>query len=244
MSTTVHRNDGPFSWHLVCPCSEPDTSLLEQISEFRGRTLYAEGRRPRFARDGGYADDDPIDPHSFHVTVRAAGDLIGCGRVGPVRELSQSFLGRLVGVPAVQEALRIMNVKASECAEAGRWIVAPSARGSSLGPNLLASMWVVGRWLGKRYMFGAVGVRDGQVTMLGRWGGQTAPAITPLFVEEYDDEVSVMYFDLQHPPVGVAARLDPVERLLGLCGIENGGLPAHLARTPLGSGSGVCSMGT
>jgi hypothetical protein len=81
-------------------------------------------------------------------------------------------------------------------------------------------MWVVGRWLGKRYVFGAVGVREGQVKMLGRWGGKTAPGIGPLFVEEYDDEVSVMYFDLEHPPVGVAARLEPVERLLGLRGVR------------------------
>jgi hypothetical protein len=219
-AAAFQHEEGVHAWQLVCPPLEPDASLLEQISEFRGRTLYAEGRRPRFAREGGYADDDPIDPHSFHVTVRADGDLIGCARLGPVRELSQSFLGRLVGIPAVHEALRIMSVKPGECAEAGRWIVTPSARGSSLGSNLLASMWVVGRWLGKRYVFGAVGVREGQVKMLGRWGGKTAPGIGPLFVEEYDDEVSVMYFDLEHPPVGVAARLEPVERLLGLRGVR------------------------
>lgn len=195
--------------------------ILAEISEFRGRTLHAGGRRPRFAGKDGYADDDPIDLHSFHVTVRAGGPLIGCVRVTPFRELSQSFLGRLVGLLPLHEALQTMNVKAAECAEAGRWIVAPSARGASLGRNLMVSVWVIGRWLGKRYMFGASGVRDGQVKMLARCGGQTASALSPISVEEYDDELSVMYFDLQHPPPGVAAQLETVERTLGLRGVVN-----------------------
>jgi hypothetical protein len=211
-----------YSWRVVCPCAEPDARLLEQISEFRGRTLYAEGRRPHFARQGGYADDDPIDRHSYHVTARADGELVGCIRIGHIREPSQSFLGRLVGTLPVQDALQIMNVKAGECGEAGRWIVAPSARGFSLGRNLILGAWVIGRWLGKRYVFAGVGVRDGQAKMLARCGGQTAPAFAPLFVEEYDDELSVMYFDIQNPPPGVAMQLDSVDRLLGLRGIEDG----------------------
>ena len=232
MSTATYRNEEmTYFWQLICPpksipvgreCLEQSASILAEISEFRGRTLYAEGRRPRFVREDGYADDDPIDVHSFHVTVRADGELVGCMRVTPMRELSRSFLGRLAGTLPLQEALQTMKVKAGECVEAGRWIVAPSARGASLGRNLLVSMWVVGRWLGRRYLFGAVGVRDGQVKMGARCGGQTVPAIAPVFVEEYDDELCLMYFDLQHPPAGVAAQLEPVERLLGLSGTGNG----------------------
>ena len=63
-----------YSWQLICP-SASSPKLLGEISAFRGRTLHADGRRPRFARHDGYADDDPIDPHSFHVTVRPDGDL-------------------------------------------------------------------------------------------------------------------------------------------------------------------------
>jgi len=122
----------------------------------------------------------------------------------------------------LRAALQTMNVKAAECVEAGRWIVAPSARGATLGRNLLVSLWVIGRWLGKRYLFAAVGVRDGQVKMAARCGGQTAPRIAPILVEEYDDELSVMYCDLQHPPPGVAAQLETVERALGLFGVVNG----------------------
>ncbi len=204
-----------YSWELICPhTSSPN--LLGEISEFRGRTLYANGRRPRFARNGGFADDDPIDLHSFHVTVRSDGYLIGCVRVTPIGELSQSFVGRLAETLPVKAALQALRVEASECAEAGRWIVAPSARGACLGRNLLVSTWVVGRWLNKRCLFGAIGVRDGQVKMCARCGGQTAPATAPVFVEEYDDELSLMYFDLPNPPAGVAAQLDRVERVLGL----------------------------
>ena len=94
-------------------------------------------------------------------------------------------------------------------------------------------MWAIGRWLGKRYLFGAVGVRDGQVKMLARCGGQTAPAIAPIFVEEYDDELSVMYFDLRRPPPGVAAQLETVERLLGLRGVVTGAAAEETALFPM-----------
>lgn len=238
MSIGAYRAEqATYCWQLVCPparmpesteCSKQNAILLAEISEFRGRTLHAEGRRPRFAGEDGYADDDPIDLHSFHVTVRAADNLIGYVRVTPLRELSQSFLGRLVELLPLHDALQTLNVKAAECVEAGRWIVAPSARGASLGWNLLVSLWGIGRWLGKRYLFGAVGVRDGQVKMLARCGGHTVPAIAPIFVEEYDDEVSVMYFDLQHPPPGVAAQLETVERRLGLRAVVNGVLAQEM----------------
>jgi len=204
-----------YSWQLICPHTS-SANVLGEISEFRGRTLHADGRRPRFARNGGFADDDPIDPHSFHVTVRSGGALIGCVRVTPIGELSQSFLGRLPGSLRIREVLQAMHVQATECAEAGRWIVAPSARGAALGRNLLVSTWVVGRWLNKRCLLGAIGVRGGQVKMCARCGGQTAPEAAPVFVEEYDDELSLMYFDLPNPPAEVASQLDRVERLLGL----------------------------
>lgn len=239
MSSAAYRaTEAAYCWQLVCPenlprrteLSKQSAVVLAEISEFRGRTLHAEGRRPRFAAGGGYADDDPIDLHSFHVTVRAAGSLIGCVRVTPLGELSRSFLGRVAGVTALSEALETMDVKPAECLEAGRWIVAPSARGATLGRNLLVSLWVIGRWLGKRYLFGAVGVRDGQVKMAARCGGQTAPRTASILVEEYDDELSVMYFDLQHPPPGVAAQLETVERALGLFGVVNG---APVQKMPL-----------
>ena len=239
MSIRTYRDEeAEYCWQLVCPLAQSAT-ILAEISEFRGRTLYAEGRRPRFSCEDGYADDDPIDPHSFHVTVRAGGDLIGCVRVTPLREVSQSFLGRVIGPLLLHKVLQTMDVKAAECVEAGRWIVAPSARGASLGRNLLVSMWVVGRWLGKRYLLGAVGIRDGQVKMLARCGGRTAPAIAQIFVEEYDDELSLMYFDLEHPPPGVAAQLETVERLLGLRGVVNNAIAKEMPPFQMRAGMSI-----
>jgi hypothetical protein len=75
----------------------------------------------------------------------------------------------------------MMTLARTDCMEAGRWIVAPSARGHDLGRTLLLSLWVVGQWLDKRCVFGAVGVRDGQSSLVGRCGGQVAPSVTPRF---------------------------------------------------------------
>jgi predicted GNAT family N-acyltransferase len=241
--TTVEASD--YQWQVTgpsasmpyrFPLSELNAGFLAELSEFRGRILYADGRRPRFLReDGQYADDDPLDPESFHVTVRSGGALIGCARLTPLPEYSRSFIGERVGPSCLEAAVRLMNLSRTDCVEAGRWIVAPPARGSVLGRSLLLSIWVVGQWLGKRCALGAVGMRDGQSTMAGRFGGQAAPGIHPVFLREYDDEVSVMYFDLDHTPPPVAAQLIGVRRLF------------RPERKPLGSGAGgrltrVCGM--
>lgn len=224
MNTASLHGEFDYRWQVVgpptgipdkFPVSEATGGFLAELSEFRGRILYADGRRPRFARDGGqYADDDPLDLESFHVTVRADDALIGCARVAPLPEYSRSFVGRRVGPSYLEAAVNLMNLARTDCAEAGRWIVAPSARGTVLGRLLLLSLWVIGQWLDKRCLFGAVGVRDGQSTMVGRCGGHVAPGIDPVFVKEYDDELSVMYFDLSHPPPQIATQLRGVRRIL------------------------------
>ena len=228
MNTTSSPGESNYQWQVLAPPTGiPDNSpvttatggFLAELSEFRGRMLYANGRRPRFAREcGQYADDDPLDLQSFHVTVRADGALIGCARLTPLPEYSQSFIGRRIGPSRLEAALTRMNLARVNCAEAGRWIVAPSARGSFLGRMLLLSLWATGQWLDKRCLFGAVGVRDGQPTMVGRCGGHVAPGIDRIFLKEYDDELSVMYFDLDHPPPQVARQLTRVRCLLNMRG--------------------------
>jgi hypothetical protein len=223
MNTATSQAESDYIWQVVGPrtginenfaVSGVTDGFLAELSEFRGRILYAHGRRPKFAHGGKYADDDPLDPESFHVTARADGVLIGCARVTPLTEYSRSFIGLRVGPSYLEAAINLMNLARNDCAEAGRWIVAPSARGTVLGRNLLLSMWVIGQGLDKRCLFGAVGVRDSQSTMVGRFGGHVAPGIDVVFDKEYDDELSVMYFDLKYPPAQIATQLSRVRRVL------------------------------
>jgi hypothetical protein len=109
-----------------------------------------------------------------------------------------------------------MRLARTDCLEVSRWIVAPSARATAVGVTLVVSCWAVGRWLGKRCLLATVGTRDGQATMLGRFGGQILRSIDAQFIAEYDDEVVTMYFDLNHPPSRVTAQLSAVGRLLKL----------------------------
>jgi hypothetical protein len=208
-----------YEWDVVPSpaCAGTDPVVLAELSEFRGRILYANGRRPRFRREGGaYADDDPLDPQSFHITVRKDGGLVGYTRIRPLPEYSQSSLGRLVTRCQFEAAMEEMRLAWTDCLEVSRWIVAPSARGTAVGVTLVVSGWAVGRWLGKRCLLATVGTRDGQAKMLGRFGGQILRSIDAQFIAEYDDEVVTMYFDLNHPPPRVAAQLSAVGRLLKL----------------------------
>ena len=234
MNAAKPPEESPLSWQVAAPsvrvaasvpCSRVTEGFLAELSEFRGRILHANGRRPRFLRDGKYSDDDPLDPESIHVTVRSHGALIGCVRVTPLPEYSRSFIGRRVGAPALEAVVGRMKLARTDCVEAGRWIVSPAARGGDLGRMLLLSLWVVGQWLDKRCLFGAVGMRDGQSTLVSRCGGSVAPGIGPVFVQEFDDELSVMYFDLNHPPPRIAVQLRRVKNILTMPGDDGRSAP-------------------
>jgi hypothetical protein len=193
-----------------------DYHLLAEISEFRGRVLYANGRRPHFQSAGGqYSDDDPQDLESLHVTVRNHAALVACMRLTPTLH-SRTFIGRLVGAYQLNVVLSTMHLRGNDCMEAGRWIVLPSARGTELAKTLLLSSWAVGRWLNKRCIFGLAGTRDGQAKMIRRTGGQTVAGMGVRRVQDLDDDVSLVYFDLDRPPLFVADQLPSVRRLLQL----------------------------
>jgi predicted GNAT family N-acyltransferase len=198
-------------------CIASDPLILAEISEFRGRILYANGRRPLFRREGGrYADEDLLDPRSFHITARRDGDLVGYVRIRPLPEHSQSSLGLMVTRRQFDAALEEMRLARNDCLEVSRWIVAPCARGTDVGATLVVGAWAVGRWLRKQRLIATVGTRDGQVRMLARFGGQTLNSVDAKFIGEYDDELVTMYFELNHPPPRVAAKLSEVEQLLNL----------------------------
>ena len=174
--------DHSFVYELVSPidavCERyrpfvalADSRLLAEISEFRGRVLYANGRRPHFQSDGGlYTDEDPQDLESLHVTVRHHGALVACLRLTPILH-SRTFIGRLVGFEDLNALLRDMRLTSNDCVEAGRWIVLPSARGTDLARTLLLSCWAVGRWLNKRCLFRTRGYkrRSGENDLPDRW---------------------------------------------------------------------------
>src|SRR5262249_53337021 len=148
-----------------------DPSVLQEISEFRGRILYADGKRPKFKQDdGGYADDDHLDSRSFHVTARAEGELVGYVRIRPFQEYSQCTLRWLVTQRQLDAILDETRLTSNDCLEISRWIVAPPARGTEVASMLVISCWAVGMWMGKRCLLSAVGLRHGQATMLGRFG--------------------------------------------------------------------------
>jgi hypothetical protein len=120
MNTANPERGSDYLWQVLAPPAESQDNLpvpgatgefLTELSEFRGRMLYANGRRPRFARKGGkYADNDPLDLESFHVTVRTDGALIGCIRVTPLPEYPRSFIGRQVGPSALERAAGMMTL--------------------------------------------------------------------------------------------------------------------------------------
>lgn len=220
-----------YDWHLVQPLESASerSPVLAELSQFRGRILYGEGRRPGFWRMGqGYADYDPLDGNSYHVTVRKESELVGCIRIRPLPGHDQTSLGELITASQFAAFLKEMGLERNDCLDVGRWSVAPSARGTSVGRTLVASAWAVGRWLGKRLLLAAVGTRDGQAKMLTRLGGQVSPSFCVKFIEEYDDELSPMYFDLDQPPPSVALHLPSVERLLKLSDEEDALLQSSL----------------
>jgi len=109
-----------------------------------------------------------------------------------------------------------MGVTSDDCLEVSRWTVAPEARGTAVGRTLVVAAWAIGRWLDKRRLVATVGNRDGQATMLTRYGGQFFPLCGPRYFAEYDDELAPMYFDLDQPPGRVASQLPLVAQLLKL----------------------------
>lgn len=210
-----------YEWDLVSPVGtgSEGSVVLAELSQFRGRILHSNGRRPGFWQlERGYADDDPLDVNSFHVTVRTEGELVACIRIRPLPEHAETSIGRLTTGSQFAAVLGEMGLSRNDCLEVGRWTVAPPARGTAVGRTLVLSAWAIGRWLGKRRLIVAVGTRDGQANMLARFGGQFLPSFSAKFIAEYNDELLPMYFDLDQPPPRVAGQLPSVERLLKLSG--------------------------
>jgi N-acyl-L-homoserine lactone synthetase len=177
--------------------SEPESDWLHELSEIRGRVLYAEGRRPSFRLwNGTFADCDPLDMHAYHVIAREpTGTVVGCIRLVPLTDATECITEEIVGKTLFNKALDELGVSRSLAAECSRWIVVRELRSTLLGMRLIAGIIAFGRQLGYRILIGPTGVRDGQAALLGRIGMQPVPYLSSVEVPRYDDELEFLYLD-------------------------------------------------
>lgn len=211
-----------FAWEVYSPQDEDlvqlrrvTPELLQEISEFRGRVLYDDGRRPDFKSEGHFCDRDGYDKSAFHLTVRCNQALIGYLRVIRLCNHSHGLIDRLFGRERYAGLLDKLHTTRGSCLEGGRWIVDRGWQGYSLGRQLLFAYWAIARSIGGSHIFGAAGSRDGQIEMIKKAGGCVAD-IPPVSVPEYADELRIVYFELDNPPPFVLAQLPATLHLLRL----------------------------
>jgi hypothetical protein len=189
----------PVTWKLHPPPVLTSSRLdwLAELSEMRGRLLYAEGRRPAFRLStGNFADDDVLDRYAYHLLAYAPTGLVGCARLVPLAAVDRCVTETLVGSQSLHNALLALNVSRHQAAECGRWVVAPEYRRTSMvAMRLAAGIFAVARQLEHKIMVGSAGTQDGQVDLLIRMGFQLLPTLAPLAVPLYNDELQFIYID-------------------------------------------------
>lgn len=207
----------PLKWELVGPGTPHFEERLAELRQFRGRVLYADGRRPSFQKKDGTFDDadDGMDRVSRHVTVRSENSgLVACTRINPICPAVKSSIESIFGDKELDLVLAEVNVSREDALEAGRWLVIPEYRRSGLGTKLLMAYWAVGRWIGAKIIFGTAGVRDGQTRMIGRHGGELVNSVPPKTSAEYNDEIQITYFNLANPPPELRSPIRAASALL------------------------------
>jgi N-acyl-L-homoserine lactone synthetase len=113
----------------------------------------------------------------------AATALVGCGRLVPLAAVPKCVTETLVGSQPLCNALRILNVSRHQAAEAGRWLVAPEYRRTSmLAMRVAAGVIAIARQLGHKTLVASTGTQDGQVNLLMRIGFHPLPTLAPLAV--------------------------------------------------------------
>jgi hypothetical protein len=103
----------PIIWKLYPPPIVNSSTLdwLAELSEMRGRLLYAEGRRPAFRLSNGkFADDDGLDRYAYHLLAHAPSGLVGCGRLVSLAAVAKCATETLVGSQPLDNALLAANV--------------------------------------------------------------------------------------------------------------------------------------
>jgi hypothetical protein len=201
-------------WSLKPPPGKEPALWRDELSAFRGKALWNNGRRPHFLRhDGAPRDFDSIDDLAWHILARAGGQLVGCARVlalsGNNRALADDFFGR----ETLEHALSTTGLAVNSVAEVSRWIVTPSRNGRGvktpgglqpLGFALIASTVVVARRLGCDAIIGSCGIRDGQDRLIVHAGGTPVPGVPVRKDDQFDD---VLVLLMLHTPTPGFERL-------------------------------------
>jgi hypothetical protein len=205
------KHRGHIAWSFFAPGDwERETELAAQLSEFRGRELWAGGRRPAFAAGGSFADPHPADAASHHVIAREGRRIVGCIRATPV-EHPATELRALLGPGGLRRTLVDDAGKPladGRCYEVGRWIVDSHLRRTRLGIQLGAAIWAVcicERW---DSMACIAGTRDGQMAMLTRSGARPVANLGLIHSAEYDDDLRVLYFMVSALPGELGPIID------------------------------------
>ncbi len=180
--------------------SVPD--WLNEVRSLRGLVLFNDGRRPRFRSDNGhFRDPDPIDLHSHHILAYDGLRLVGCVRVYPLMASGPACVTEeVLGAKAFSDMLEKLGVKRTETVEIGRWIVHPEYRTSGRpGMQLAAASAVLAVDLGSGSNARAglvvccAGTGDQQDQLLGRIGLSALAPAKPIQLDDFNDDVCVMY---------------------------------------------------
>jgi hypothetical protein len=225
------KNEGtPIIWKLYPPPVVTSSTLdwLAELSEMRGRLLYADGRRPAFRLSNGkFADDDALDRYGYHLLAYAATGLVGCARLVPLAAGARCVTESLVGSQPLHNALLALNVSRHQAAECGRWLVAPEYRRTSMAMRLAGGIFAIARQLEYKIMVGSAGTQDGQVNLLIRIGFQPLPTLAPLAVPVYNDELQFLYVDPRCASSTLTLLIKQMVERLALDGREWGQAPQH-----------------
>jgi hypothetical protein len=137
-----------MSWSLELHApgeAEGAPGWLEELSAFRGRELYAGGRRPAFRLgEDRYRDDDPHDRFAYHLLARCTrtGALVGCMRFMPVEGAPPCQVEAVLGRERTDIALQAIGARRSSLMEAARWIVRGDFQGKGIGIRAPGQAWV------------------------------------------------------------------------------------------------------
>jgi hypothetical protein len=203
----------PLEWRLKSPIlwrpkNENDRSSLDWLAEvraLRGRVLFDGGKRPAFRTpDGAFLDPDPVDFHAFHILAYDGARLVGCVRLYHLdRDGPASVTEQIFGEKSFSQMLQTLGAQRFEIVEIGRWIVDPDYRVANrdfaLSIQLAAASGALANALGKAsdtmrgFAICAAGTKDRQDAMLKRFGMAPVSGISPIYCDDYRDEVRMLY---------------------------------------------------